>query len=103
MSKRKFDMAALLAAEKAVENKSATRPPPSGATGAGGGKETKSSAVKLKKEDIKLSAMQQKVVDVVKTKKNIFFTGNAGCGKSFLLEYLIKFVLPEETTFVTAA
>jgi ATP-dependent DNA helicase PIF1 len=54
-------------------------------------------------EEVKLSLMQLKVVATVKDKKNIFFSGVAGSGKSFLLDYLIKYVLPEQSTFVTAS
>jgi ATP-dependent DNA helicase PIF1 len=56
-----------------------------------------------KKDEIDLSTMQQRVVDVVNEGKNVFFSGVAGTGKSFLLEYLIKHVLPVEGTFVTAS
>lgn len=42
-------------------------------------------------ENIKLSEKQQKVVDaVLKEKKSVFFTGAAGTGKSFLMNYIIK-------------
>lgn len=60
-------------------------------------------ALVKKHADIKLSAMQQKVVDSVRAGKNVFFSGVAGTGKSFLLDYLIEYVLPKEGTYVTAS
>lgn len=41
------------------------------------------------------------VFDEATEGKNIFFTGGAGTGKSFLLKQIIK-ALPKESTFVTA-
>ena len=35
-----------------------------------------------------LSKGQLKIIDLFENKKNIFVTGGAGCGKSFLLNYL---------------
>ena len=47
--------------------------------------------------NLELSAEMQRVIDLAKAKKNIFITGNAGTGKSTLLTYLRKEVLPENT------
>ena len=49
-----------------------------------------------------LSPGQQSVVDAVKNYKSVFFTGCAGTGKSFLLNYL-KLTLPSTSTFFTAS
>ena len=49
-----------------------------------------------------LSPGQQSVVDAVLAYKSVFFTGCAGTGKSFLLNYL-KLTLPKESTFFTAS
>jgi ATP-dependent exoDNAse (exonuclease V) alpha subunit len=48
-------------------------------------------------KNLELSAEMQRVIDLAKAKKNIFITGNAGTGKSTLLTYLRKEVLPENT------
>lgn len=48
-----------------------------------------------------LSKRQQEVVDHVLNKKNVFFTGSAGCGKSFVLQHIVE-LLPRTTTFITA-
>ena len=45
---------------------------------------------------------QLKVIDMVQAGENIFFTGSAGTGKTYLLQKIIK-TLPPETTFVTAS
>ncbi|KAL3131052.1 hypothetical protein ABBQ38_15563 [Trebouxia sp. C0009 RCD-2024] len=42
-------------------------------------------------ESPSLSPQQQEVEDLVKEGKNVFFTGNAGTGKSFLLNRIIEF------------
>ena len=49
-----------------------------------------------------LSVGQQIVKAAVLSGRNVFFTGAAGTGKSFLLQYLIK-LLPAHSTFVTAS
>lgn len=48
-----------------------------------------------------LSPEQRHCVSLVLAGENVFFTGSAGTGKSFLLKFLIK-ILPQDTTFVTA-
>ena len=45
---------------------------------------------------------QLKVIDMVKTGNNVFFTGSAGTGKTYLLQKIIK-TLPPETTYITAS
>jgi len=45
---------------------------------------------------------QKYVLDAVTTGKNVFFTGGAGTGKSFLVNKIIG-ILPPDTTFVTAS
>ena len=42
------------------------------------------------------------VLECVKSGKNVFFTGGAGTGKSFLIQKIIG-VLPPEHTFITAS
>ena len=59
--------------------------------------------IKNKKSEYKLSKMQSAVVEVVEKKKNVFFTGVAGTGKSFLLSYLMSHVLPMNKTAVTSS
>jgi ATP-dependent DNA helicase PIF1 len=49
-----------------------------------------------------LSEQQRRVMSAVLHGYNIFFTGSAGTGKSFLLKYLISRLSPD-TTFVTAS
>src|SRR5690554_4737065 len=51
---------------------------------------------------MELSSEQQHVVDLALRGENVFFTGCAGTGKSFLLNHLIS-LLPPETTFVTSS
>ena len=53
--------------------------------------------------EVKLLPKQQWVVDAVRSGRNVFFSGMAGTGKSYLLEYLIKYVLPLEGTHVTSS
>ncbi|XP_050535314.1 ATP-dependent DNA helicase PIF1 [Daktulosphaira vitifoliae] len=50
----------------------------------------------------KLSKEQLDVVNAVNSKHNIFFTGSAGTGKSFLLRYIVS-TLPPDVTMVTAS
>ena len=45
---------------------------------------------------------QKHVVNLIKQRKNIFFTGSAGTGKSYLLRHIIG-MLPPSETFVTAS
>ncbi|XP_054268590.1 ATP-dependent DNA helicase PIF1-like [Macrosteles quadrilineatus] len=45
----------------------------------------------------KLTDEQQRVVDAVMRGKNIFFTGSAGTGKSFLLRHIIGALVPDKT------
>jgi len=45
---------------------------------------------------------QKYVLDAVTSGKNVFFTGGAGTGKSFLVNKIIG-ILPPDTTFVTAS
>lgn len=52
---------------------------------------------------VKLSEMQTRVIAAVKAKRNVFFSGVAGTGKSYLLEYLIRYVLPANDTAITAS
>ncbi|XP_033096594.1 ATP-dependent DNA helicase PIF1-like [Anneissia japonica] len=51
---------------------------------------------------VKLSKEQMKVLQAVVSGQNIFFTGSAGTGKSFLLKHIIG-ALPPNSTFVTAS
>ena len=49
-----------------------------------------------------LSSEQSNVLDMVKSGQNVFFTGSAGTGKSYLLKQIIG-AMPPETTFATAS
>jgi ATP-dependent DNA helicase PIF1 len=49
-----------------------------------------------------LHPAQEAVLEAVKAKQSIFFTGCAGTGKTVLLHHIIQ-CLPEEGTFVTAS
>ena len=49
-----------------------------------------------------LNADQQQVINLIKKGKNVFFTGSAGTGKSYLLRHIIR-LLPPSETFVTAS
>lgn len=49
----------------------------------------------------RLGKEQRAVVAAIESKKNVFFTGSAGVGKSFLLNHILK-TLDPKTTFVTA-
>lgn len=52
---------------------------------------------------MELTAEQKAVVrSVIGGKKNVFFTGSAGTGKSLVLRRIIE-LLPAATTFVTAS
>jgi len=58
---------------------------------------------KLREDRARVMTTEQKyVVEMVKAGKNIFFTGGAGTGKSFLINKIIG-VLPPEHTFITAS
>lgn len=56
----------------------------------------------LKSSCSSLCEEQLKVINMVKSGENIFFTGSAGTGKTYLLQQIIK-TLPPESTFVTAS
>lgn len=58
--------------------------------------------VLLKCAGLPLSAEQTRVLEMVKAGENVFFTGSAGTGKSYLLKRIIS-SLPPETTFATAS
>lgn len=45
-------------------------------------------------EDSKLTEKQQECLNIMRSGKNIFVTGPAGCGKSFLIKYYKEFVNP---------
>ena len=49
-----------------------------------------------------LTAEQRYVLEAVKGGRNVFFTGGAGTGKSFLVRKCIG-ALPPDATFVTAS
>lgn len=51
---------------------------------------------------VQLTEEQKYVLKLVKEKKNVFFTGSGGTGKSFLIS-IIKKCLPNESCFVTAS
>lgn len=53
-------------------------------------------------QHITLNEDQQEIVQSATSKKNIFFTGSAGTGKSYLLKYVIS-ILPPNETVVTAS
>eukprot|EP00092_Neocalanus_flemingeri_P020384 GFUD01022082.1.p1 GENE.GFUD01022082.1~~GFUD01022082.1.p1 ORF type:complete len:663 (-),score=151.50 GFUD01022082.1:268-2256(-) len=57
----------------------------------------------LRAEPVAIMTQEQRyVLDCVKSGKNVFFTGGAGTGKSFLIQKIIG-VLPPDHTFVTAS
>lgn len=56
----------------------------------------------LKSSSSSLCEEQLKVINLVKSGVNVFFTGSAGTGKTYLLQRIIK-TLPPESTFVTAS
>lgn len=49
-----------------------------------------------------LNKDQAHVINLIKQRKNVFFTGSAGTGKSYLLRHIIG-ILPPSETFVTAS
>ncbi|CAF0857018.1 unnamed protein product [Brachionus calyciflorus] len=51
---------------------------------------------------VQLTNEQKSVINLIKNKQNIFFTGSGGTGKSFLIS-IIKKMLPNENCFVTAS
>ncbi|CAI9726716.1 ATP-dependent DNA helicase PIF1-like [Octopus vulgaris] len=53
-------------------------------------------------QPFKLTKEQRKVLDIVTCGENVFFTGSAGTGKSFLLRRIIG-ALPPDHTFATAS
>jgi len=57
----------------------------------------------LQEKKAKTMTREQKyVLDMVRSGKNVFFTGGAGTGKSFLIDKIIG-ILPPEHTFITAS
>lgn len=52
--------------------------------------------------EMKLTAEQAKVIEMVRLGQNIFFTGSAGTGKSVLLKAILA-ILPPEATMATAS
>lgn len=40
--------------------------------------------------DVRLSDEQKRILDAVMGGRNIFYTGPAGTGKSFMLEYIVN-------------
>ena len=49
-----------------------------------------------------MTSEQRYVVESVKSGRNVFITGGAGTGKSFLIQKIIG-VLPPDQTFITAS
>ncbi|CEL98451.1 unnamed protein product [Vitrella brassicaformis CCMP3155] len=49
-----------------------------------------------------LTEAQKKVVNLARYGKNVFFTGGAGVGKSYLI-HILKSFIPQDTLFVTAS
>ena len=49
-----------------------------------------------------MTAEQRYVLECVRAGKNVFITGGAGTGKSFLIQKIIG-VLPPDQTFITAS
>lgn len=49
-----------------------------------------------------MTGEQRYVLECVKTGRNVFITGGAGTGKSFLIQKIIG-VLPPDHTFLTAS
>eukprot|EP00397_Hematodinium_sp_SG-2012_P003873 GEMP01003883.1.p1 GENE.GEMP01003883.1~~GEMP01003883.1.p1 ORF type:complete len:549 (+),score=146.94 GEMP01003883.1:480-2126(+) len=64
----------------------------------------RSSERELKRRQVisSLSSEQQEIVNAIRAGENIFFTGGAGTGKSFLLRLVID-LLPKETLAVTSS
>ena len=56
----------------------------------------------VKVQGPQLSPGQAKVLEMVRNGENVFFTGSAGTGKSYLLKKIVS-TLPPETTFPTAS
>ena len=52
--------------------------------------------------DNNLTTEQSRVISAALSGRNIFFTGSAGTGKSYLLKFIIR-KLPPDTTYVTAS
>ncbi|XP_026473370.1 ATP-dependent DNA helicase PIF1 [Ctenocephalides felis] len=53
-------------------------------------------------EDLKLNSEQENVLQACLSGRNVFFTGSAGTGKSFLLKKIIQ-ALPPDSTVATAS
>lgn len=51
---------------------------------------------------VQLTDEQKNVLKIIKDKKNVFFTGSGGTGKSFLIS-IIKKMLPNDSCFITAS
>ncbi|KAG1710194.1 hypothetical protein DVH05_028623 [Phytophthora capsici] len=49
------------------------------------------SPIRSSRRDSQLTAEQNRVLELVAQGKNVFFTGSAGTGKSFLLQHLLKY------------
>ncbi|CAM1328311.1 PIF1 (predicted) [Pycnogonum litorale] len=54
------------------------------------------------RSSVKLTVEQEHVLSAVLSGSNVFFTGKAGTGKSFLLQRIVG-ALPPDRTFVTAS
>ncbi|KAG1668499.1 ATP-dependent DNA helicase PIF1 [Nymphon striatum] len=53
-------------------------------------------------EPVNWTIEQRAVISAVLSGSNVFYTGNAGTGKSFLLKRIIR-LLPQENTYITAS
>eukprot|EP00899_Mesostigma_viride_P026853 jgi/Mesvir1/7352/Mv25801-RA.1 len=73
---------------------------PAHGQGSGGG-QGPSSSLRVPAE-VELSEQQARVLGMVRAGGNVFFTGSAGTGKSFLLQQIIA-MLPAATTSITAS
>ncbi len=71
----------------------------SGGSGGGGG----GTSAGPKPVVWKLSSDQQMVVNAIRSGVSVFFTGSAGTGKSYLLQYLKENVFRDAGTFITAS
>lgn len=53
--------------------------------------------------DPKITKEQSEVLDAVRTRRNVFFTGSAGVGKSFLLKEICRFLQSDDRHFSVTA